>query len=125
MKKNKTFIKSLGRRARLKYFELKITMVSFGIRIYSDCMYVFRFYVLESIRGCHTEWTKSEGENLISYIKVYMWNLEKCCRWTYLQSRNGYLDIEDKLMNTKGEGRWDELGGWDWHIYTSIYKINK
>lgn len=45
LKKNKTFIKSLGRRARFKYFELKITVVSFGIRIYSDCMYVFRFYV--------------------------------------------------------------------------------
>ena len=28
-------------------------------------------------RDCHTEWSKSEREKEISYIKAYMWNLEK------------------------------------------------
>ena len=27
-------------------------------------------------RDCHTEWSKSEREKQISYINVYMWNLE-------------------------------------------------
>ena len=32
-----------------------------------------------------------------------MWNLEKWYRRTYLQSRNGDIDIENKLMDTKGK----------------------
>ena len=23
----------------------------------------------------------------------------------------------------RGKGGWDELGGWDWYIYTTMYKI--
>ena len=36
-------------------------------------------------------------------------------------------DIENKRMDTKGErGGRDELGDWDWHIYTidTTYKID-
>ena len=38
-------------------------------------------------------------------------------------------DVENKRMDTKGEvglGWWDELGDWDWHIYTidTMYKID-
>ena len=28
-------------------------------------------------RACHTEWSKSEREKQISYIKAHIWNLEK------------------------------------------------
>ena len=31
-------------------------------------------------RGCHTEGSKSEREEQISYINAYMWNLEKWYR---------------------------------------------
>ena len=24
-----------------------------------------------------------------------------------------------------GEEMWDEIGDWDWHIYTTMYKIKK
>ena len=24
----------------------------------------------------------------------------------------------------KGEAGWDELGSWDWHIYTTVYGID-
>ena len=76
-------------------------------------------------RVCHTEWSKSEREKQVSYINAYMWNLEKWYRWTYLQSRNRDTDVEKKRMDTKGEeGMWDELGNWDWHIYTTMYKID-
>ena len=72
-------------------------------------------------RDCHTEWSKSERKQI--YNIAYMWNLEKWYRWTYLQSRNTDIDVENKLMNTKG-GRGDELGDWDWYIYTTMYEIN-
>jgi len=37
-----------------------------------------------------------------------------------LQSRNRDIDVENKLMDTKGgKGRWDELGDWDRLIYTT------
>ena len=34
------------------------------------------------------------------------------------------MDIEIKHVGTKGEGVWDELRDWDWHIYTmdAIYQ---
>ena len=57
-----------------------------------------------------------------------MWNIEKCYRWSYLQSRNRDTDVENKCIDTKGErgGGWEELGDWDWHIYTTdtMYKID-
>ena len=34
------------------------------------------------------------------------WNnssLEKCCRWSYLQNRNGDTDVENKYLDTKGK----------------------
>ena len=67
-------------------------------------------------RACHTEWSKSEREKQILYINAYMWNLEKWYKWPYLQSRNRVTNIENKLMDIKG----DELGDWDWHIYTLL-----
>ena len=57
-------------------------------------------------RDCHTEWSKSEREKQISYINAYMWNLEKCYRWTSLQGRNRDTDVENKRMDTKGEKWW-------------------
>ena len=42
-----------------------------------------------------------------------MWNLKKWYKWTYLQNRNRVTDAENKLMDTKGEKRWDKLGDWD------------
>ena len=63
----------------------------------------------------------SQTEKQIPYINAFIWNLEKWYRWTHLQSRN--TDVEKKLMDIKGEGGgWDELGDWDWHIYTTTYK---
>ena len=62
---------------------------------------------MDGPRDCHTEWSKSERGKQILYINTYMWNLEKWYRWTGLQGRNGDTDVENKHMDTKGEG-----GGW-------------
>ena len=84
---------------------------------------------VDGCRDCHTEWSKSEWEKQISYINTYMWNLEKWYRWIGLQGRNWDTDVENKRMDTKGgkRQRWwwcDELGAWDWHIYTNMYKMD-
>ena len=64
---------------------------------------------VDGARDCHKEWSKSEREKQISYINVYMWNLEKWYRWSYLQSRNRDTDVENKRMGTKGRS-----GGVGW-----------
>ena len=55
-----------------------------------------------------------------------MWNLEKWYRWTGFQGSNSDTDVENKHMDAKGEsgGGGDELGDWDWHVYTNMYKID-
>ena len=76
--------------------------------------------------GCHIEWGKLEREKRILYINAYMWNLEKWYRWSYLQSRSRDTDIEDKHIDTKRKGRWEELGDCDRHMCTvdTMYKID-
>ena len=71
-------------------------------------------------REHHTGWNKSNTEKQIPYINAYMWDLEKWYRGTYVQSRNRDTDVENKHTDTvvEGEGEWDVLGDWDWHIYT-------
>ena len=46
----------------------------------------------------------SQKEENISYIKAYIWNLEKWYWWTYLQGKNGDTDIENRLVGAVGEG---------------------
>ena len=59
---------------------------------------------LDGPQDCHTEWSKSEREKQISYIKAYMWNLEKWYWWTNIWGRNRDADIEDGLVDTAEEG---------------------
>ena len=80
---------------------------------------------MDATRDDHTKWSKSERERQI-YDIAYMWNLNKWYKWTYLQNRNRVTDVENKLMvyqGEKGRGR-DKSGNWDWHIHTTIYKID-
>ena len=78
---------------------------------------------MDEPRDCHNEWSKSDRERQIPYDITYMWNLKKWYKWTYLQNRNRVIDVENKLMVTRGEGERDKLGDWDWHIHATIYKI--
>ena len=61
--------------------------------------------------------SQSEREKRISYINTQMWNLEKWYRWSHLQSRDRYKDMENKCTDIK-QGGWDESRYWDWHIHT-------
>ena len=65
---------------------------------------------------------KSERKRQI-YNIAYMCNLKYSAKWTYLQNKNKVIDVENKLINTKeGMDGWHELGDWNWHIYTIVYK---
>ena len=63
----------------------------------------FSWTEMDEPRACHTEWRKSEREKQILYINVYVWNLEKWYRWTYLQGSNGDADIEKRHVDTVWE----------------------
>ena len=80
---------------------------------------------VDGSRDCHTEWNKSEREKQISYINAYMWNLEKCYRWTGLQGRNRDTDVENKLTDTKGgKLQWGGDGGvLNWAIGIDMYTL--
>ena len=65
-------------------------------------------------RNYHSKWSKPDRERQIAYDIAFMWNLKKWYKWTYLQNRNRHIDIENKLMVTKGErGGRDNLEVWD------------
>ena len=66
---------------------------------------------------------ESGRERQISYNIAYMWNLEKCYGWTYLQGRNRDTDVGKKtknktqLLDTKGGKR----GEMNWETRIDIY----
>ena len=64
-------------------------------------------------KDCNTQWSKSEKQ--ILYNNACMWNLEKWCRQSYLQSWNRHADVENKCKDTKGERG---TGGMTWEIGT-------
>ena len=70
-------------------------------------------------RDCHTEWSKSERGKQLSHIKGYIWNIQKLCRRTYMQSRNRYADVEKKSMNSKQGGG----GRMNWEVGTDIFTL--
>ena len=68
---------------------------------------------------CYTEWSNSEREKQILHINVYLWNLEEWYRWTYLQGSNGDTDIQNRLVDTVGEGE----GGMNWENNMQTYTL--
>ena len=40
---------------------------------------------------------------------IYIWDLEKQYRWTYLQGRNRDTDVGNEHTDTVGWGEWTEL----------------
>ena len=54
-------------------------------------------------RDCHTEWSKSDREEQISYDIAYIWNLKKNGTNELIYKTNRVTDVEDKLMVTGGK----------------------
>ena len=63
-------------------------------------------------RTYYIQWSKLEREKQISYINVYIWNLERWYWCTYLQVSNGDADIKNSFMDKdRGEEREGEMNG--------------
>ena len=57
---------------------------------------------MDGPRDYHTKLSKSDRESQVSHGITYLWNLKIWYKQTYLQSRHRFMDIENKLMITKG-----------------------
>ena len=62
----------------------------------------------------------SKREKQISYINTYVWNIERQYRWTYLQGSSGDADIENRLVDTVGEGEGKTNGKSSVETYITI-----
>ena len=66
--------------------------------------------------------------NLLQYSSLE--NSMDCIVHGVAKSQTGLSDFHVKFFTVKniripwGEGRWDELGDWDGHIYITMYKID-
>ena len=56
------------------------------------------------------EWSKSERERQILYVKTYTRNIDRWYWWNDLQGSNGDTDIKNRLLDSVGEGE----GGMIW-----------
>ena len=59
---------------------------------------------VDELRSYYTLWNKSEIEKQILCINTYIWNLERWYWWTYLQGSDGDTDVDNRPVNTVGEG---------------------
>ena len=68
---------------------------------------------MDGHREYHTKWSKPEKDKR-RYDITYMWNLKKSWfKWTYIQNRNGLIDIVNKCGYQKAKGGRDKLGIWN------------
>ena len=51
-----------------------------------------------------------------------MWNLK--VQMNFLESKNNDKYRQQIYDYQGGKGKWDKLGDWYWHIYTTICKID-
>ena len=73
-------------------------------------------------RTYNTKWSQKEKNKY--HILMYKWNLERWYWWTFLQGGKGDTDIENRLVDTVGEGD----GGMNWEtsieISTHVYFLD-
>ena len=70
-----------------------------------------------------TEVSQKESKKILD-INTYVQNLEKWYWWTYLQSKIRDANIENDLVNTKGDGEGGKNGKSSTDIYTTMCKID-
>ena len=86
-----------------------------------ECIWVSANEVGEP-RAYYTKWSKSEREKWALYINTQKWNLERQYWGTYLQSKNGDTDIENRLTDMGvGEGERGMNGESSMGAYTLPY----
>ena len=75
---------------------------------------------VEEPRAYYTERSNSERERQTLYINTYIWNLERWYWWAYFQGSSGDPDIENRLLDTVGEGEGGTNGESSVETYMSL-----
>ena len=68
---------------------------------------------------CHSEVRQKEKTKYCILKDACTWNLEKLYWWTSLQGRDRDAAVENRLVDTGGEG----VGGMDRDLSTDIYTL--
>ena len=80
---------------------------------------IMSFTAIDATRDYHAKWSKSEREIQVSwhhlYVESKIWH-----KWTYLQCRNRFTDLENRLVVASGEG---VSGGMEWEVGVSRCKL--
>ena len=93
--------------------------------------WIFSICVCVCVR-CHSSWSlrcmfftisKSEREKQISFSNTCIWNLERWYWWAYVQGRNRDTDIENRLVDTGGEGEVGTNSESGVDIYTVVVAV--
>ena len=66
----------------------------------------------------------SQKEKQISYINTYIWNLEKWYWWSCLPGSTRDADLEDRFVDTAGEGEAGVLREYHGNTYIAMCKTD-
>ena len=64
---------------------------------------------MDETEAYYREWSKPERKTLIQYINAYIWNLERWQQWPYMQDSKRDTDVKNRLLDSVGEGKGDDL----------------
>ena len=70
-----------------------------------ECIWVSSNEVDETGAYHYPEWSKPERETPLQYINTYIWNLERCYQWSYMQGSKRDTDVNNRIWDSVGEGK--------------------
>ena len=81
---------------------------------------------MDGLRGCHTEWNKSDREGEMSYDIPYMWNLKRndTNKLTYKTKETHKLREWNYGCPWLKAGGTDSWGVWDGHVQAARFKMD-
>ena len=84
---------------------------------------------MEEPRDCHAEWSKSEREGEILYDIPYMQNLKRNDTNELIYKTEQTHRLREwingcRAMGECGEEWEEEIGSWDWHVYSAMFKMD-